>query len=141
MRGPACIFRASLTPFSPQILRRQFADRTVLTIAHRLQTIAHCDQIAVVDGGRCVEVGTGLGRVVALHHRASTSFPRFANIFGAAIPGATVRPNPQVGSPVDLLRRAPASRFAQMCGGDAGEILQVRQPPGWPRSWADFSLF
>jgi len=39
-------------------LDRLAAGRTTLTIAHRLSTVEHADQIAVLDGGRIVERGT-----------------------------------------------------------------------------------
>jgi ATP-binding cassette, subfamily B, bacterial MsbA len=39
-------------------LKRLLRDRTVLVIAHRLSTVEHADQIAVLDHGRIVEVGT-----------------------------------------------------------------------------------
>ncbi|MDR3388323.1 MAG: lipid A export permease/ATP-binding protein MsbA [Rudaea sp.] len=39
-------------------LKRLLRDRTVLVIAHRLSTVEHADQIAVLDQGRIVEVGT-----------------------------------------------------------------------------------
>ncbi len=38
-------------------LRRLLRDRTVLVIAHRLSTVEHADQIAVLDAGRIVEIG------------------------------------------------------------------------------------
>jgi ABC-type multidrug transport system ATPase subunit len=34
------------------------ADRTTLTIAHRLSSITHCDSIIVMDKGKVVEQGT-----------------------------------------------------------------------------------
>ncbi|MFT4202218.1 ABC transporter ATP-binding protein/permease [Gordonia sp. (in: high G+C Gram-positive bacteria)] len=41
-----------------QGLTRLLAGRTVLVIAHRLHTVAHADQIVVLDEGRIVEQGT-----------------------------------------------------------------------------------
>ena len=40
-----------------QALKRLLRDRTVLVIAHRLSTVEHADQIAVLDQGRIVEIG------------------------------------------------------------------------------------
>ena len=33
-------------------------DRTMLLIAHRLSTVAHCDKIIVIDHGKLAEMGT-----------------------------------------------------------------------------------
>jgi len=41
-----------------QVMKTEFADRTVLTIAHRLNTIATHDRILVLDAGQLVEFGS-----------------------------------------------------------------------------------
>ncbi len=41
-----------------QAVERLMRGRTTIVIAHRLATISHCDRIAVLDGGRLVELGT-----------------------------------------------------------------------------------
>jgi ATP-binding cassette subfamily C (CFTR/MRP) protein 1 len=52
---------ASIDPHHDQLLqqtiRREFADRTVLTIAHRLGTIIDSDKVLVLDAGRVLEYG------------------------------------------------------------------------------------
>jgi subfamily B ATP-binding cassette protein MsbA len=55
-------------------LSRLMKNRTTLVIAHRLSTVEHADQIAVLDQGHIVERGTHAellargGRYAALHH-------------------------------------------------------------------------
>ncbi|KAJ2509696.1 Transporter of the ATP-binding cassette (ABC) [Coemansia sp. RSA 1939] len=39
------------------LIQSEFKDCTVLTIAHRLETIMRSDRVIVMDGGRIVEVG------------------------------------------------------------------------------------
>ena len=38
-----------------EVIRHKFKDSTVLTIAHRLNTIMDYDKVLVLDGGRVVE--------------------------------------------------------------------------------------
>lgn len=62
-----------------QALERLMEGRTTIVVAHRLSTVERADRIAVVDGGRIVELGThtelvGLGgRYAALSAAWSTS--------------------------------------------------------------------
>lgn len=42
-------------------VRKEFADCTLIAIAHRLHTIIDCDRLVVMDSGVCAEqVGPGL---------------------------------------------------------------------------------
>ena len=44
--------------FIQKVLKERFADTTVITIAHRLNTVADYDQIIVMDKGKIVESGS-----------------------------------------------------------------------------------
>jgi ATP-binding cassette, subfamily C (CFTR/MRP), member 1 len=46
-----------------RVIREEFAGRTIIAIAHRLETILDFDQVVVMDAGRIVEVGEP-GRLV-----------------------------------------------------------------------------
>jgi ATP-binding cassette subfamily B protein len=60
-------------------VERLSEDRTVLVIAHRLSTAARADRVAVVDGGRLVEVGT--------HEELVGRGGRYAQLFAAWLAG------------------------------------------------------
>ncbi|KAJ2491880.1 ABC transporter C member 13 [Coemansia sp. RSA 2050] len=44
--------------FIQELIRKEFSDCTVLTIAHRLETIMNSDRIIVMDKGTIAEIGT-----------------------------------------------------------------------------------
>lgn len=46
-----------------QTIRRQFGDCTVITIAHRLNTVLDCDKVLVIDSGEIVEYGRPLSLI------------------------------------------------------------------------------
>jgi ABC-type multidrug transport system fused ATPase/permease subunit len=60
------------------VLRRDFADRTVITIAHRLNTIIDSDRIVVLDQGQVLEVGTP----AALLANPESAFSKMVNETG-----------------------------------------------------------
>ncbi|HET7299179.1 MAG TPA: lipid ABC transporter permease/ATP-binding protein, partial [Oleiagrimonas sp.] len=67
-----------------QALSNLMHDRTTLVIAHRLSTVEHADQIAVLDQGRIVERGThadllALGGHYAALHRMQFHEPAAAS--------------------------------------------------------------
>ncbi|KAJ2726310.1 Canalicular multispecific organic anion transporter 1 [Coemansia sp. Benny D115] len=41
-----------------KVIKKEFANSTVITIAHRINTVIDSDRVVVLDGGKVVEVGT-----------------------------------------------------------------------------------
>ena len=72
---------SSLDPESERLIRasleRLAKDRTVLVIAHRLNTVYGADQIAVLDGGRLAEIGTHQDLI-----RRGGPYARLVNTYG-----------------------------------------------------------
>ncbi|KAJ2711675.1 hypothetical protein H4R19_003137 [Coemansia spiralis] len=47
------------------LIRREFAESTALTIAHRLETVVRCDRIVVMDRSRVAEISAPLDLLAA----------------------------------------------------------------------------
>jgi ATP-binding cassette, subfamily C, bacterial CydD len=77
---------SSLDPAAEAVIRdaleRLARDRTVLIVAHRLNTVATADQIVVLDGGRIVEIGT--------HHELLEKAALYARLVRASGTGVAV---------------------------------------------------
>lgn len=56
--GIFCAFHFRTDELIQQTIRSKFADCTIFTIAHRLNTIIDYDRVLVVDSGRLVEFDT-----------------------------------------------------------------------------------
>lgn len=68
-------------------VRRLMQGRTVITIAHRLNTVAHADQIIVLDQGRILETGT--------HTQLLANHSLYARLVGAnAVLSSNLQPLP-----------------------------------------------
>jgi ABC-type multidrug transport system fused ATPase/permease subunit len=50
-----CLARAMLR--DGKVIKEEFKGRTVITVAHRLESIVECDIVAVLDGKRLVRLG------------------------------------------------------------------------------------
>jgi ATP-binding cassette subfamily C (CFTR/MRP) protein 1 len=58
--GPELIFSsvdAATDNLMQEVLRKAFKDRTIIAIAHRVNTLMDFDRIVVMEAGRIVEIG------------------------------------------------------------------------------------
>jgi ABC-type multidrug transport system fused ATPase/permease subunit len=65
------------------MLRREFVGVTVITIAHRLETVMDYDTVVVMDKGRIIEAG----RPRELEHRAGGAFAALRKSHSAVADG------------------------------------------------------
>lgn len=128
---------SSLDPQTETLLqestRRLMQGRTVITIAHRLNTVARADHIVVLQAGRIVETGTHRqllkcgGLYAQLVGEHAESIPRST----AAQQPSTVRPHSTVGAPAEpasslssqpKLPLLPIYRLLSFLRGSWGEV-------------------
>ena len=60
-----------------RVIREEFAGVTILTVAHRVETVMDADRVVVLEGGKVVEIGvpgelvaregSGFGKLVGRH--------------------------------------------------------------------------
>jgi ATP-binding cassette subfamily C (CFTR/MRP) protein 4 len=65
-----------------QAIRKEFRDSTVLTIAHRLDTIIDFDRVLVLDSGRIVEFGSPKELLLKPTNTADAWFSRMVDDMG-----------------------------------------------------------
>ncbi|MEW5867991.1 MAG: thiol reductant ABC exporter subunit CydD [Chloroflexota bacterium] len=97
-------------------LERLLAGRTVLIIAHRLNTVARADCIIVLEDGRIVEQGTHAGLLARQGY--------YARMLGVA--QETARPEGVAAGGTPQARQAPAPVFVQdVAGFDARQPIPI----------------
>ncbi|WP_372407812.1 ABC transporter ATP-binding protein [Streptomyces luteireticuli] len=116
-----------------EALRGVMAGRTTLLIAHRASTLALADRIAVLDGGRLVDVGTAeeLQERCAVYRRLLTDPDELGSPAAPAAPAPPVLPAPAAGAGPRVRRPRPVdgvtpSLWVRRADEDADEL------PGMP---------
>ncbi|BHF73103.1 Multidrug resistance-associated protein 4 [Sparganum proliferum] len=108
-----------------ETIQTQFADKTILTIAHRLHTIIDSDEVIVMDAGRVVEQGSPYHLLDPSGATELTN--QFAGSAGAA--NATNETLNITGSAVRITSNGPFAAMVQHTGEEsaAGLVAQARR--------------
>ncbi|WP_421107877.1 ABC transporter ATP-binding protein [Streptomyces sp. NEAU-S77] len=102
-----------------EALRGVMAGRTTLLIAHRLSTLALADRIAVLDGGRLVDLGTDeeLRKRCELYRRLLTDPDELSGI--TRDPAGRLAVQPRGGDDPEHAAPQPTAGYAGAFGGEA----------------------